>query len=243
MKLPLLRIRWAAGVCAIPFVLSWAACSGENPALDFGTGGSGGAGRTDASAAGGHSAGYQGSGGSVTGGGTGDGGFQGSGGTAEGGAGGTSGGSGGAESEGGTGGSSGSGGSGGTGGTAGGGGAAGSGGRSGSGGSAGGGGSGGSTGFDAGLDAGCISGLGEHCGGFTANPCKCATGLECISSPIPDVGGTCELPDSGGDVPCGPKTCGRGQHCCLEAGPGGYCQAVCLDTKICPLPACKPTPY
>jgi hypothetical protein len=43
-------------------------------------------------------------------------------------------------------------------------------------------------------DAGvCISGKGGKCGGFTVNPCQCATGLTCVyEAGITDLAGTCQ---------------------------------------------------
>jgi hypothetical protein len=38
----------------------------------------------------------------------------------------------------------------------------------------------------------CVSQEDGPCGGFTQNPCVCATGLVCKPNPIPDIPGTCE---------------------------------------------------
>src|SRR5690348_11126480 len=38
----------------------------------------------------------------------------------------------------------------------------------------------------------CVSQEDGPCGGFTQNPCTCASGLVCVPNPIPDIPGTCE---------------------------------------------------
>jgi hypothetical protein len=38
----------------------------------------------------------------------------------------------------------------------------------------------------------CVSQEDGPCGGFTQNPCSCASGLRCVPNRIPDIPGTCE---------------------------------------------------
>ncbi|MBV9945931.1 MAG: hypothetical protein JOZ69_03695 [Myxococcales bacterium] len=95
----------------------------------------------------------------------------------------------------------------------------------------------------------CVSTEGGHCGGNTANPCACASGLVCTQGdgglPFGDVGGTCELAaaEGGGSAcvsdqggPCGGNTahpcdCAAGLVCIpgdsgLPFGDvGGTCEA------------------
>jgi hypothetical protein len=106
--------------------------------------------------------------------------------------------------------------------------------------------------------AACQSQVGEHCGGNTAHPCTCGSGLVCTPGtsglPFGDVGGTCQSPsntntntDAGGAA-CVSK---QGEHCggniahpctcaadlvCTAAGSGppvgdvgGTCQAPAVD--------------
>ena len=52
----------------------------------------------------------------------------------------------------------------------------------------------------------CVSQEGGPCGGFTSNPCTCASSLVCVNNPIPDIPGTC-----GRRAVCDPIPCGVGQ--------------------------------
>jgi hypothetical protein len=94
------------------------------------------------------------------------------------------------------------------------------------GGSAGTAGSGGASGAggrrDASTDGPCIAQEGESCGGFVVNPCRCADGLTCLPSAIPDAPGKCVRPDAAPPRSCTPN-CQRctgiccGMDCCRPA--------------------------
>jgi hypothetical protein len=79
---------------------------------------------------------------------------------------------------------------------------------------------------DADGGAACIAAEGEHCGGNIANPCSCASGLDCVTSagaPAPgDVGGTCKP-----GAPAG-GSCSRDADCTLKADYCTGCDCVSL---------------
>jgi len=89
----------------------------------------------------------------------------------------------------------------------------------------------------------CLSGLGGRCGGNTADPCTCDTGLVCTPGdsglPFGDVGGTCEPPaavcDPGVGCPVGSSwdihTCACAQLCQVATDCTGALPALCA---LCP---------
>jgi hypothetical protein len=85
----------------------------------------------------------------------------------------------------------------------------------------------------------CVSLEGGPCGGFTSNPCTCASNLACVDNPIPDIPGTCEplpvcdpIPCDVGQTwdstlcECSPPACTTGADC---TGPLPKSCMVCLD--------------
>ncbi|MGA2448738.1 MAG: hypothetical protein ABTD50_08700 [Polyangiaceae bacterium] len=109
----------------------------------------------------------------------------------------------------------------------------------------------------------CISQDGGPCGGFTSNPCQCASGLECMTNPIPDIPGTCEPlravcdPIACGPAQtwnstlceCDPPACTTGADCtgslpkncvvCLDGGSGCApahwgCSVGLCEVEYCP---------
>ena len=82
----------------------------------------------------------------------------------------------------------------------------------------------------------CVSQEGGPCGGFVAHPCTCAPGLECVSSGIPDVGGTCKASggcatasDCKGPLPQLCEKCQDGTSVCAH----WICAAGRCETALC----------
>jgi hypothetical protein len=96
-------------------------------------------------------------------------------------------------------------------------------------------------------DAGaCVSGQGERCGGNTAHPCICTSGLVCIPGDgggvFGDVGGTCQPPADGGAEAGAACTltgdCAAGLLCCYSCAPSvSGCPNTCTVPQMghCPL--------
>jgi hypothetical protein len=81
----------------------------------------------------------------------------------------------------------------------------------------------------------CVSAQGGHCGGNTAHPCTCGSGLVCVGGLLSgDVGGTCEPPDSG--APCVTNAdCVSSEFCGYSVASGCSAQGQCLPapTTVC----------
>jgi hypothetical protein len=103
-------------------------------------------------------------------------------------------------------------------------------------------------------DAACISSEGGPCGGFVLNPCRCADGLVCVFSGVPDAPGTCRRRDAGSDggfrscvapcdrclrgVCCGNTCCGTGEWCDRTSG---VPTCRCGNGPACVMPnTCQP---